>query len=56
MLHHADHMASRIEHDSVANKKEDKPINKVNNGYKKKSVISDSKKSAQDLLKGFFKE
>ena len=33
-----------------------KPINKVTKGYNKKSVISDSNKSAQDLLKGFFKE
>lgn len=56
LLHHADHMASRIEHDSAANKKGDKPINKVTKGYNKKSVISDSNKSAQDLLKGFFKE
>jgi hypothetical protein len=56
LLHHADHMASRIEHDSAVNKKGDKPINKVTKGYNKKSVISDSNKSAQDLLKGFFKE
>jgi|TARA_R110000744_G_scaffold115166_7_gene215439 hypothetical protein len=56
LLHHADHMASRIEHDLAANNKVDKPINKVSYGTKKKPVLTDSKKSAQDLLKGFFNE
>ena len=49
ILHHADHMASRIEHDSV-----EKPIVKPNKRAKK--VVSTAGTSAQNLFNDFFKE
>jgi len=48
-------MASRIEHD-MGVKSNKKVAPKTNSGYNKKKVVSDSKKSAQALLKGFFEE
>ena len=54
LLHHADHMASRIEHDSAKASRSSKPSN-LPSGNKKKTVSVASEK-ANDLFKDLFGE
>jgi len=54
LLHHADHMASRIEHDTAKASRSDKPSN-LPRGNKKKTVSVASEK-ANDLFKDLFGE
>jgi len=54
LLHHADHMASRIEHDIAKASRSDKP-NNLPRGNKKKTV-SVASETASDLFKDLFGE
>lgn len=55
LLHHADHMASRIEHDREKELRSDNPSKSLPRGNKKKSVSVASEK-AHDLFKDLFAE
>ena len=53
LLHHADHMASRIEHDMA---KSNKPSVKPNNTFNKKKSVSQANEKASELFKDLFGE
>jgi len=53
LLHHADHMASRIEHDMA---KSSKPSLKPNNTFNKKKSVSQANEKASELFKDLFGE
>ena len=55
ILHHADHMASRIEHDNYV-KQAGNNIKPVKKTYKKKAELSNGSEAAKDLFNDFFKE
>ena len=56
LLHHADHMASRIEHDSAKASKSVKPKNVVTRSSNKKKSVSTANENADKLFKDLFGE